>query len=337
MLNLPNVRNYIVIKDIKELQEAKKVDICNFIILEEGNVITIWRITPRGWEKERYVLYGSALEKDLETTGLKAYQSFYYYAGENEIEKMKHIFNPIERWESYEQLHYANYEFAEQKLYKPIFQFDANSSFTYGAMQLPQGFETLKDYMGNLYEKKRLATCKSERSKYKNLQNYLVGYFARIKDFVKVRSEIIKESNFNIEYKIAEIVNKGGEVYISNTDSIITDEKGAEIMEKYMGDKVGQFKLERTCDKLFYKSSNAYQIGDNKVYSGLGYFAKKHTDFFKEETGVQVGNFIKQKDFILETSDSQYSKLCRVELGSIKVDVYNKIGEKINTFTYYAE
>ena len=50
---------------------------------------------------------------------------------------------------------------------------------------------------------------------------------------------------------MAEIVSHKGFVYLSNTDSIVTNEVGAEIMEKYKGDGVGQFKLSTLDDKLY--------------------------------------------------------------------------------------
>ena len=334
MVILPKIRNYVVIKSRKELQEAKRVYLCMFIILEENNIIFIWTKIDGKWKEDRYVLYGQDNEKDFETTGSRAYQSFYDYVGKEKVEEMKHILKPIEIWESYEQMHYSNYEFAEQKIYEDIYEFDANSAFTYGVMQLPSGFEPLKEYMQLLYDKKETSTNKITRSKYKNLQNYLIGYFARVKDFVKVRSEVIRESNFNINKKMLEITKNGGKVYLSNTDSIITNSIGAEIMDKYIGEKVGQFKIACTSNKLFYKSSNAYQIGDKVIYSGISYFARRHTDFFKDEIAEQNGSFIIPFDFSLEDRDLGLSKLCRVSLGVITVEVFNKIGEKVGNYVY---
>ena len=79
-------------------------------------------------------------------------------------------------------------------------------------------------------------------------------------------------------------------------------------MEKYIGDDVGKFKLECTSNKLFYKSSNAYQIGDKIVYSGVGYFARKHTDFFNDKAAIQSGSFIKPIDFTINSSEDIYKK-----------------------------
>ena len=97
----------------------------------------------------------SYLEKlsDIETTGNKAYQSFYSYCGKEEIEKMKHILSPIPIWESFEQMHFANYEFSQQKIYKTIYEYDANSSFTFGALQLPDGFNLLKEKVSSTTNK----------------------------------------------------------------------------------------------------------------------------------------------------------------------------------------
>ena len=334
MISLLSSRNYIIVKNKKEVELAKACDLCRFIILEDNNIIYIWTRSFGKWVKNKYVAFGKEKEKDEETTGLKAYQSFYSYCGEEEIEKMKHIFKPIPMWESYEQMHYANIEFVGEKIYEPIYEFDANSAFTYGTLKLPDGFELLKEYMIGLYNKKESAINKITRSKYKNLQNFLIGYFARIKDFVRVRSEIIHESNLNIQLRMSEIVKNKGKVFLSNTDSIVTDETGAKVMESYKGNGIGQFKLSTITDKLYYKSSNAYQIGDKIVYSGVKYFARKHTDFFEERYAEQKGSFIQAFDFSIEASEEDYYKLCRVEYGEITVTVVNKIGETIDVIKY---
>lgn len=334
MISLTSSKNYILVKNKKELELAKTCDICRYIIWEDNNIIYIWSKQFGKWVKEKYVAFGNDKEKDDETTGLQAYQSFYAYCGKEEIERMKHIFTPIPMWESYEQMHYANIDYLGEKIYQPIYEFDANSAFTYGTLQLPKGFEPLKEYMVGLFEQKKIAKNKITRSKYKNLQNYLVGYFARIKDFVRVRSEIIRASNLNIQMRMAEIVSKKGSVYLSNTDSIVTNEIGAEIMEKYKGDGVGQFKLSTFTDKLYYKSPNAYQLGEKVVYSGVSYFARKHTDFFKERYAEQIGSLIKPFDFAIEATNETYYKLCRVKYGEIIVTVVNRIGEKLDTIIY---
>lgn len=333
MIHLQKIPNYIVVKNSRELREAKQCNLCRFIIRETGNVIHIWSQLKNKWTHEKYVIFGEDKQRDEEATGLKAYLSFYYYCGKEEVEKMKKIYKPIPKWESYEQLHYFNIDFVDEKIYKPIYEFDANSAFTYGALQLPKGFELLKEYMLLLFDKKKNAANKILRSRYKNLQNFLIGYFARIVEFVKVRSEIIRESNLNIMKKMAEISNVKGIVYLSNTDSIVTDTKGAEIMKKYLGENVGQFKISSKVDRLYYKSSNIYQLGDDIKYSGVSYFARKNTDFFKDNFASQSGSLIEPFDFILDT-EPEYTKLCRVRFGEIHVEVTNKIGETIKKLIY---
>ena len=334
MYNIFNSRNYIVIKDIKELNSAKNCDLCRFIIFEDNNVIYIWVRAFGKWTKEKYVVFGETKGKDENTTGLKAYQNFYYYCGKEEVERMKKVFPCIPLWESYEQMHYANIDYIGEKIYQDIYEFDANSAFTYGVMQLPEEFNLLKEYMIELYNKKESSTNSITRSKYKNLQNYLIGYFARIKEFVAVRSEIIKRSNENVKLRMAEIVKNKGKVFLSNTDSIITDSVGAEVMGKYYGHNVGQFKLELKTDKLFYKSPNAYQIGEKIVYSGVKYFARKHTDFFEEKYAMQSGSLIRELEFSIDATEEGYKKLCRVSYGEITVTVFNSIGETIETIKY---
>lgn len=336
MLGLKSSRNYIIVKNKKEFELAKNCDVCGYIILEDNNCIYIYEKQFGKWVKNRFILFGDVKDKDVTVTGHKAYQSFYSYCGKNNIEKMKQYYKPIAMWESFEQMHYCNIDYIQEKIYQPIYEYDANSSFTYGAMQLPNEFQLLKDYMMLLYDKKESSDNKITRSKFKNLQNFLIGYFARIKEFVKVRSEIIYNSNKNIETKMIEIVKNKGKVYLSNTDSIITDDIGNEVMQQYKGFKVGQFKLANKADKLYYKSPNAYQIGDKVVYSGLSYFARKHTDFFNDLYAEQKGSLINGFDFSINLEDESYMKLCRVQFNEIKVTVVNKIGELIDIFYYKA-
>lgn len=337
MLKFENIPNYIIIKDRSELYMTKQIDICRYIVMEKDNNIFLWSRLNNEWTEEKYSFFDKSKDKDEETTGLEAYQNFYYTVGKENVEKMKHIYTPIALFESYEQLHYSNFEYAEKKLYQDIFVFDANSAFTYGTLQLPAGFEPLKEYMEMLYEKKKTAKNNIKRSRYKNLQNYLIGYFARINDFIRVRSEIIKESNFNIESKMIEIIKNKGTVYLSNTDSIVTDYIGAEIMDKYKGDNVGQFKLEKVSDRLFYKSSNSYQIGDKVVYSGLRYFERKNTDFFQDKIAKQEGSLIIGKEYLKECSSEEYNKICKVDYGKITVNIYNAIGELLDIKIYRIE
>lgn len=334
MLQIGGLRLYIIIKHMSELTEAKKNTIAKFIIYEDGNTIYIWTKLINKWYSQKYVLFGESKGTDLETTGFKAYQEFYRYCGKEEVERMKHILRPIELWESSEQLHYYNIEFSNIKIYDDIYVLDANSAFTYGANQLPEGFEKLKEYMATLYEKKKNATNKNIRSRYKNLQNYLIGYFARVKGLISVRSKIIEESNKNILKHMAKINLAGGKVFISNTDSIFTDKIGLEIMSTSIGDEVGKFKLEKTSDRLFYKSSNCYQIGDKITYSGVKYFARKNFDFFTNQTAIQTGSLLEGYDFNLGTEDEEYNKLCKVREGQVTVTIYNSIGEIINTKIY---
>lgn len=333
MLELKSIRNYIVINKLSELKEAKENILCSFIIKENKATITIWKRFLSTWVKETYNLFNENTEDDFETTGLKAYQEFYKYCGKEEVEKMKNILPNIELWESEEQLHFFNIDYVGEKIYKDIYIYDANSSFTYGVLELPDDFNLLKLYMIDLYEKKKNANTKYLRQKYKNLQNYLIGYFARVKDFVSLRSKIIYNSNENIRRKMYEIRKNGGIVYISNTDSIITDNIGHKIMQKYVGKEIGEFKLEKVSNRLYYNSSNSYQVGDKLVWSGLGYFAKRHTDMFKEEFGSQSGSLIEQYDFVLNNNDENI-KLCRVRYGKIIVVVKNKSGEIIKRYLY---
>lgn len=337
MIKLHNSRNYIIIKSYKELVAAKQVDLCDFIIWESGCNIRIYERHPiNKWVEIKYVLFNGKEEFPNMISGREAYMRFYNYCGRNAVEEMKLILPEIAIWESEEQMHYANPEHANEAIYKPIYVFDANSSFTYGALQLPEKFEPLKEYMKSEYELKKNAPNKVERTKHKAYQNFLIGYFARIKKFISTRSNIILGSNNNIKDRISEIVKNNGTVYLSNTDSIVTDDKGREVMLDYIGDDVGAFKLEKTSDRLIYYSPNAYQIGDKITYSGIKYFERINSDLFEGKRAYQSGSLIKPFDFSLFYDNTDYYKLCRVELGIIKVRVVNKIGELIDEIIYRA-
>lgn len=334
MIKLYNLPNYIIIKNIKELADAKRCPVCLWIILDTGNEIIMWTKNKTSWIKETYSVDGNKKVSDDQTTGLKAYQSFYSYCGREEIERMKDVYSPIPIWDSVEQIHYCNYEYANTKMYKEFYCFDANSAFTYGANILPSDFDLLKEYLNKLFILKQESNNPLDRKRYKNMQNYLIGYFARIKKFIRVRSNIIDNSNFNIKEKMIQIRRNGGEVYLSNTDSIVTDIKGAYVMQDFIGNGVGQFKLEKIADRLYYKSPNAYQLGDKLVYGGVRYFARKHTDFFNDLFAKQEGQLIRPKQFEI---DGEFPKICYVEYGQIIVTVCNKLGEEINKIIYKLE
>ena len=72
MINLSTSRNYIIVKNIKELEVAKQCDICKYIIWEDNNVIYIYTCINNKWVRETYVAFGKDKEKDYETTGYKA-------------------------------------------------------------------------------------------------------------------------------------------------------------------------------------------------------------------------------------------------------------------------
>lgn len=334
MLKFTNLRNYIIAESQEDVRDAKQVDLCRHIVLEKDNCIYLYNRNGSKWTIERYVFFGNAKDEDMDVTGLQAYVAFYRYCGKDNIDNMKAQLPIMPIWESNEQLHFYNVKYAREKIYKNIYEFDANSAFTYGVMQLPEEFNMLKDYMQGLYDKKQNAANKKERSHYKKLQNFLVGYFARIKEFVYLRSEIIGNCNKYIKKKMNDVRRNGGTVYLSNTDSIVTDDKGAEVLQKCCGEKVGQFKLEMQADKLRYFSSNAYQIGSKVVYSGVGYFAKRHTDLFEDLYGTQRGSLVYGYDSVLNLDEPQYSKLCKVGFGKIEVAVVNALGEPIKKYIY---
>ena len=324
---LSKFKTYIIIKDFKELKKCQDNILCNHIVYESGNNIYIWDWIGGKWVKSIYSMYGKLKAKDIETTGFLAYQRFYRFCGKENIERMKKVLPLMDVWDSEEQMHMFNFEHAKEKIYQPIFELDVNSAFTYGAMQLPDDFNLLKEYLQGLYDKKESARNEEERSKYKNLQVYLIGYFARIKEFVSLRSEIIRLSNRHIKDNINEIIVKGGTVYLSNTDSIVTDIIGYKVIEPKIGTKVGQFKLSTFTDRLYYQSSNCYQLGDKVTYSGVKYFARKHTDFFEGLSATQEGSLIEGYDFDYETENEEERRVCRVRYGMITVTVYNELGE----------
>lgn len=336
-MKLPTYGNYAIVRNAGELRDAMSDILCGHIIWERGGTIYLYVRHLNKWLREKYVLFGEDKETDEEVTGRMAYQKFYSYCGKDEVERMKLILPRIDAWDSVEQLHYSNVFHAGEKIEKRIYEFDANSSFTYGIYGLPKGFEKLKEYTATLYSKKESAEDAVTRSKYKNLQNFLVGYFARVSGFVSTRSNIIDISNNNIGERMREVVENKGIVYISNTDSIITDDYGADIMGKYLGTAAGDFKLKGTFDRLYYRSSNCYQIGDRVVWSGAKYFARKNTDFFKDRIAEQKGSLIEGYDFVIPEEGSKRVKKCRVKFGSIEVSIYNSIGELVGKKEYRIE
>ena len=333
-MKLPKTRNYIVIKNNSELAPAMKNPICRFIIQERSNSIFLWRKLGREWKFYKFSFFGESVASEDGTSGFLSYQSFYNYCGREEIEKMKKVFPNIEKWESEEQLHYYNPKYSGELLKGKFFELDVNSSFSYGVMQLPSDFIKLKEYMMILYDKKKTAKTKQTRTKYKNMQNFLIGYFFRIKDFVSLRSKIIENSNNAVLDKISEIVENGGHVYLSNTDSIITDEIGYFVMKRYIGEKVGELKLELVSNKLYYESSNCYQIGDKLVYSGVKYFARQHTDLFKKQTATQSGELVRAYDLEIDPLIEDFNNIGKIKESKIIVNVYNSLGEKINEVIY---
>lgn len=336
-MKLPTYSNCAIVHNAGELRNAMSDILCGHIIWERGGTIYLYTRHLNKWLREKYVLFGEDKETDEEVTGRMAYQKFYGYCGKDEVEKMKLILPRIEAWDSVEQLHYSNVFHAGEKIEKRIYEFDANSSFTYGIYGLPKGFEKLKEYTATLYSKKESAVDAVERSKYKNLQNFLVGYFARVSGFVSTRSNIIDISNNNIGERMREVIENKGTVYISNTDSIVTDDYGADVMGKYLGKAAGQFKLKGTFDRLFYKSSNCYQIGNDVVWSGVKYFARKNTDFFADRIAEQEGSLIEGYDFTIPEEGSNRVKKCRVKYGVIEVSIYNTIGELVEEKEYRIE
>ena len=318
----------------KEVAKAKQEYACQYIVYEKGATLTVYENVYVDWIERKYSLSGKQDATNADVTGTMAYQKFYSYAGKEEVERMKHILEPIENWDSCEQMHYSNVHYQGEKIYKPLYNFDANSAFTYGVFGLPSGFNTLKDYMSMLYEAKKIAKNKLERDTFKKLQNFLIGYFARVKGFVSTRSEVIRISNDNITSKMKEITRAGGTVYLSNTDSIVTDDKGAEIMSKYIGDDAGRFKLEGAYDKLYYRSSNSYQIGNKVVWSGVKEFARINTDFFSDRIATQEGNLVKVVSFMLPTEHYGEVRLCTIEPSAVIVKVFNSIGELMEVLKY---
>lgn len=329
-----SIGNYVKVNSFKEVASAMKIDLCRYIVYEGNEYIYAWYRFNGKWYKEKYCAYHEVKDTDEDTKGMDAYLRFYQYCGRDEIERLKRILRPMEIWESEEQLHYSNPEFARTRIEKDIYVVDCNSSFTHGVMQLPDSFDILKEYMLELYNLKASAKTTRERSKYKNLQNFLIGYFARVQAFISLRSEIITNSNDNILTHIRNIKRIGGTVYISNTDSIFTDNIGMDYMSKYIGNGVGEFKLERTASKFIYLSSNAYQLDDKLTYSGLPYLERKHTDLFENRYARKSGQLIVPKDYIDIVSEKEYTKICSLGLGEIEVTVTDPLGEVLEIIKY---
>ena len=209
---------------------------------------------------------------------------------------------------------------------------DEENHFTKDNLFKDVFLESVDPYVENLgnYTSVAGGVKKTGRRDFTSHSNGNSGYVESL--LIRVRSDIILQSNLNIKTRMGEIVDAGGNVYLSNTDSIVTDSIGADIMQRYIGVGVGQFKLSSQTDRLFYQSSNSYQLGDKVVWSGVKYFAQKNTDFFQDKIAQQQGNLVDSFDYCI--SENEEYRLCRVREGEIKVTVTNTIGELLETKRY---
>lgn len=330
MNEIAPLRVWSVAKAIPEIKMLKEIKLCSGIAFERGEQITLFFKNKTGWTQCDYL---GENDTAFDVSGNSAYRAFYSFCGREEIEKMKKVLPKIEIWESVEQIHYFDFHYAETFIFDKIYEVDVNSSFAYGSLKLSGQFSLLKKYMLMLFAGKRTAATLRERDFFKKMQNYLIGYFARIKDFVSLRSEIIKNSNMHLYSLISKIKSAGGEVYLSSTDSILTNECGFNAVREFLGDGIGQLKLVNVGEKLYYQSSNIYQIDDKVKYSGVGYFARKHTDFFANKIARQSGSLLAGYDFELLNEGSN-SRLCKIGESKIIVDEFNLLGEKLGTKKY---
>lgn len=115
-----------------------------------------------------------------------------------------------------------------------------------------------KEFIMKYYNKKREATDREERRKWKDFLNIPTGLLARTNIFI--RNAIIYYSNKYIRSWIDE-----NTVYC-NVDCIISLTPRPDLP---IGDDIGQFKKEHECDDFKYIKSCEYQWGKECHYSGI--------------------------------------------------------------------
>lgn len=119
-----------------------------------------------------------------------------------------------------------------------------------------------KKFVAKYYKGKKNAKTKQERQNYKDILNFLVGYWQRKNCFL--RSTIVERQNRRISYFIHKYKDH---VIYSNTDSIVSDIHIPEI-EQDIGDEVGQWKVEDRGEVALM--NNGYQWkGEKPKISGM--------------------------------------------------------------------
>ena len=182
-------------------------------------------------------------------------------------------------------------------------------------------YRGLLDFVEYEYARKKTST-KEERDKHKLILNSLIGIMKYHNVFLRIA--VLEYARMYIESL------KDENTIMQTVDSIVSLTPRPDLD---IGDNLGQFKLEQVANRLYYRSPNAYQLGDKIVYSGVQYFAKKHVDLFNEISATQEGSLIRGFNFVID-ENKEYTKVCEVEYGEITVKQYNFLGELINTFKY---
>lgn len=91
------------------------------------------------------------------------------------------------------------------------------------------------------------------------------------------------------------ILNKGGNIYYTDTDSIVTDIK---LDDSYVGKDLGQFKLEHEIKEGYFISNKTYAIKtlkDKIIKKSKGLFAKTLT--YDDYINVYKGNIVETKKY----------------------------------------
>lgn len=149
-----------------------------------------------------------------------------------------------------------------------------------------------KRFVNYYYNKKVLATTKEERTKYKDILNFAVGYIRRKNPFI--HSAIL---SFARNY-ISKFIDKN--TIYCNTDSIVSFGKRKDI-EKLIGNEIGQFKLEK--QGCFAYNGSGYQWNYN-IPSIRG----KSKEWF-QENGFDILNdtlpYVEKNKYYLDYIDFQ--------------------------------
>nr|YP_005351174.1 DNA polymerase type B2 [Peltigera malacea]AEK48302.1 DNA polymerase type B2 [Peltigera malacea] len=123
------------------------------------------------------------------------------------------------------------------------------------------------DYLITYYPEVNKNTCISHNLDYTKVLNSNKVNVGKLKEFndvsLSTASAVTAYARIHMGKIKLDIINKGGQIYYSDTDSIVTD---ISLDEKIVGKDIGQFKLEYKVKKGFFISSKLYFLVLHDAY-----------------------------------------------------------------------